>query len=238
MPVSFEPFCTGVTVGDLRRNPARLSERAAFILSREGFDPYFYCDQLGWVTIGIGTLVAREDDARRIARNPNVHFTFHNAPHRHASVDEVAADWQRVHDRPGLAEDDYRTVAQLRVDTASVNYQMRQEISRSSNDLYRIHPFLLAFDSRVAMALVDTRYNPAGVSPYQSPQTRPLWAALDLREARFDWNTAVAPFESIWANRGGPMRGRYVTRRWQRVQWLRLGPEAMGGPSGSICVAD
>jgi len=63
-------------VGDLRRNPIRLRELAAFILSREGFDPYFYCDQVGYVTIGIGTLVAREDDARLIARDPHVRFHF------------------------------------------------------------------------------------------------------------------------------------------------------------------
>src|SRR5690349_5974529 len=84
-------------VGDLRRNPVRLRELAVFMLSREGFFPYFYCDDNGFVTIGIGTLVAREDDARRHARDPNVRFTFHNAPQRRATVDEVAADWQRVH---------------------------------------------------------------------------------------------------------------------------------------------
>jgi hypothetical protein len=44
-------------VGDLRHNRSRLTELAAFILSREGFDPYFYCDSNGFVTIGIGTLV-------------------------------------------------------------------------------------------------------------------------------------------------------------------------------------
>src|SRR5713226_7941832 len=130
-------------MGDLRRNAVRLRELAAFILSREGFDPFFYCDQLGWVTIGIGTLVAREDDARRMAGDPNVRFTFHSAPHRRATADEVVADWRRVHDRPGLPELDYRNVAQLRVDAASVNYLMMQEISRSANDLYRVHPFLL-----------------------------------------------------------------------------------------------
>ena len=55
-------------MGDLRHNRTRLAELADFILKREGFDPYFYCDSNGFVTIGIGTLVAKEDDARRIAR--------------------------------------------------------------------------------------------------------------------------------------------------------------------------
>lgn len=214
-------------MGDLRREAARLSELVTFLRSRESVIPNFYCDQNGYVTIGIGTLVAREDDARRIARDPNVRFTLHSAPHRHATVDEVAADWRRVHDRPGLPEGAYGDVAQLRLDPASVNYLMMQEISHSADELYRTYPFLLRFDSRVAMAFVDTRYNPAGVNPYHSPQTRPLWAALDPNSAQRNFTAAVALFESIWANRGGPLlRARYATRHRQRVEWLRHGLEA------------
>jgi hypothetical protein len=221
-------------VGDLRHNRSRLKELAAFILSREGFDPYFYCDSNGFVTIGIGTLVAREDDARRIARDDSVHFTFRTDPHRRATVDEVAADWRRVHARPGLPERDYRNVAQLRLDSVSVDYLMRQEISRSANSLYRLHPFLLSFDSRVAMAFVDTRYNPAGINPYRSPQTRALWAALDPNRSQFNLKTAVSLFESIWARRGGRLAKRYATRHQRRVQWLREGLEAMRGTTGRL----
>ena len=202
-------------MGDLRQNPVRLRELAAFILSREGLDPYFYCDSLGYVTIGIGTLVATEDDARRIAQDPNVHFTFHNAPHRDSTEDDVAADWRHVHDRAGLQEHDYRNVAELRLDKGSVGYLMMQEISQSSDKLYHAHPLLLNFDARVAMAFVDARYNSAGVNPYQSPQTRPLWEALDPKSPRFNINTAVSLFETIWANRGGRLKARYVTRHWQ-----------------------
>jgi hypothetical protein len=226
-------------VGDLRHNRTRLEELAAFILSREGFDPYFYCDSNGFVTIGIGTLVAKEDDARRIARDTSVHFTFQNNPRQRATVDDVAADWRRVHDRPGLHERDYRNVAKLRLDRASVNYLMRQEITRSADSLYRLHPFLLSFDSRVAMAFVDTRYNPAGINPYRSPQTKPLWAALDPNRPQFNLKTALALFESIWAGRGGRLAKRYATRHQHRVQWLREGLEAMGSTTGRlVCVPD
>src|SRR5262249_20113638 len=102
-------------MGDLRRNPARLRELAAFVLRREGFDPFFYCDSNGFVTIGIGTLVATEHDARRIAADPSVHFTFHAPPHQPATVNDVVADWHRVHNRPGLPEAQYAHVAQLRL---------------------------------------------------------------------------------------------------------------------------
>jgi hypothetical protein len=221
-------------MGDLRRNPQRLAELAAFIRTREGFTPYFYCDRNGFVTIGIGTLVATEADARRIAGDTNVHFTFAANSQRRATAEEVTADWRRVHAQPGLRERDYRNVAQLSLNPASVSYLMMQEISRSADALYRVHPFLLSFDERVAMAFIDTRYNPAGINPYQSPQVRPLWAALDPRSPQFNLDNAVTLFERLWANRGGHLAARYSTRHWQRTQWLRQGLKAMGATSGGL----
>lgn len=225
-------------MGDLRKNHLRLRELGTFILRREGYDPYFYCDNEGYVTIGIGTLVKTENDARRIGQDLNVRFTFHDAPHKRAIADDVAADWRRVHDKPGLAEHAYRTVAQLRLNEPSVNYLMMQEVSKAADSLYRAHPFLINFDSRIAMALVDVRYNPAGINPYHSPQTRPLWDALDPRSKAFDSKRAFTLFELIWANRGGKNKQRYQTRHYQRVQWFRQGLEAMGAPGAIRSVAD
>jgi len=221
-------------MGDLRRNPQRLAELAAFIRSREGFTPYFYCDSNGFVTIGIGMLVATEADARRIAGDASVHFTVAAHAQRRATVDEVTADWRRVHAQPGLRVRDYQHVAQLSLTSASISYLMMQEVSRSADALYKMHPFLVSFDERVAMAFVDTRYNPAGINPYQSLQVRPLWAALDPRSPQFNLDNAVMLFERLWANRGGHLSARYPTRHWQRTQWLRRGLEAMGATSGGL----
>jgi GH24 family phage-related lysozyme (muramidase) len=220
-------------MSDLRQNPQRLNELAAFILSREGFIPHFYCDDNGLVTIGIGTLVAGESDARRIAGDSSVRFVIEGT-RRHATVDEVAADWRRVQATRGLGAGAYRKIAQLTLESVSVRYLMKQEISRSADKLYRTHPFLLSFDERVAMAFVDTRYNPAGINPYQSKWVRPLWAALDPRNPNFSLDTAVSLFEKLWANRGGHLAARYSRRHWQRTQWLRQGLEAMGATSGGL----
>jgi len=225
-------------MGDLRQNQTRLRELAAFILGREGFTPFFYCDNEGFVTIGIGTLVATEPDARRIAADPSVHFTFHGRPTQRVTPNDVGADWQWVHNRPGLREGAYAQVAQLRLDAASVNHLLMQEVSKSADALYRAHPFLVSFDSRVAMAFVDTRYNPAGLNPYQSPGTRTLWAALDPSSPQFNLNTAVTEFERRWANRGGKNAARYSGRHWHRVQWLRQGLMAMGAPGPLRSVPD
>jgi hypothetical protein len=176
-------------MGDLRRNETRLAELAAFILGREGFVPFFYCDS-------------------------------------------------NVHAKQGLPEGEYAHIAQLRLDNASVNHLMMQEISRSANALYKIHPFLLEFDSRVAMAFVDTRYNPAGINPYESPQSKPLWAALDFQSQQFNLDTFVTLFEQLWANRGGRVAARYAGRHWQRTQWLRQGLQAMGAPGPLMSVPD
>jgi hypothetical protein len=225
-------------MGDLRKNQARLAELASFMLKREGYIPYFYDDNEGYVTIGIGTLVKTEEDARRIGRDPNVRFTFHNAPKSRATAEQVVADWRRVHAKPGWPEHAYSKVAELRIDEPSVNYLMMQEISRSADALYRYHPFLIDFDSRIAMAFVDTRYNPAGINPYISAETKPLWEALDPKSKSFNTEKAFALFELIWAARGGKNKARYHTRHLQRTQWFRDGLKAMGAPQAITSVAD
>jgi hypothetical protein len=221
-------------MGDLRRNQLRLRELADFIVSREGFINHFYCDPNGLVTIGIGTLVPTEANARIICADASLYFTFAANPQQRATINDVATDWRRVQARPGLQKREYRNVAQLRLDPGSIRQLMMQEISRSANALYQLHPFLLSFDERVAMAFVDTRYNPARLNPYRSPQVRPLWDALDPRNPQFNLNNAVALFERLWANRGGHLARRYSTRHWQRTQWLRQGLEAMGATRGGL----
>jgi GH24 family phage-related lysozyme (muramidase) len=218
-------------VGDLRRNPVRLRQLADFIRGREGVYLYFYCDNFGHVTIGIGTLVATEQVARRIAGDPAVRFTFRQAPLHQVTVDDVAADWGQVRDRPGLRTAQYAEVTQLRLDDASATHLLTQEITRSARALYDAHPFLVDFSSLVAMAFVDTRYNPAGLNPYNSPETQPLWAALDPHNPQFNLDTAVSLFERLWANRGGRLAERYAGRHWQRTQWFRQGLQAMGAPA-------
>src|SRR5438094_7751630 len=104
----------GDIMGDLRKNHARLHELASFMLRREGFVPYFYDDNVGYVTIGIGTLVKTEEEAKRIGGDPNVRFKFHNPPHSRATADDVVADWRRVHSKRGLPEHAYSRVAILR----------------------------------------------------------------------------------------------------------------------------
>ena len=225
-------------MSDLRKDVPRLKELASFVILREGSIPYFYNDNENFVTIGIGTLVKTRNDARSLGSDTNVRFTIQNSPNTRATADDVVTDWERVHAKLGLPEHAYAKVAMLRLDNLSMNYLMMQEIRRSANSLYRLHPFLIGFDSRIAMALVDTRYNPAGINPYRSPRVVPLWAALKS----YDLDKALALFKTIWAGRGGKNHARYQTRHSQRVTWFAAGVAAMridnpmtsrGNPAGN-----
>src|SRR5215468_11583968 len=123
-------------MGDVRSNPVRMNELATWVMHREGYFQYFYNDNENYVTIGFGTLVKTEDDAKKIARDVAVRFTFLKEPHRRATVEEVAADWRRVHQTPNLHERAYANVAALRLDASSVKHLMMQEISKSAATLY------------------------------------------------------------------------------------------------------
>jgi hypothetical protein len=125
------------------------------------------------VTIGIGTLVAAEVDARRLGGDAI--FTFAADSQRRATVDEVTADWRRVHAQPGLRVRDHRNVAQLSLNSASVSYLMMQEVSRSADALYRIHPFLCHLTNAWPWLSSIHAITRAGINPYQSSKVRPLW---------------------------------------------------------------
>ena len=215
-------------MGDLRSESDRRKQLIDHIAGREGNYPWFYLDGMGLVTIGKGTLVAKEHDARSAAAAVN--FTFASNPTKIARADEVAADWRRVHDKQDLKNKGakaYKDVAQLRISDAAVDQLVWRELTPSVNSLYRQHAFMLQYGSRVAMALVDTRYNAAGINPYSDPKTKKMWAALDPANDKFDPVVALEQFKSIWAHRGGKYKVRYAERHRQRVQWFRDGLAAM-----------
>jgi hypothetical protein len=79
------------------------------------------------------------------------------------------------------------------------------------------------------MALVDARYNPAGVAlyAYSNLDIPKMWNALDPRHRHFDPTRAIALFESIWACKQS-VPERYIRRHFRRVQWMRIGLSQMG----------
>lgn len=89
--------------------------------------------------------------------------------------------------------------------------------------LYQKRPFILDYDERVAMALVDVRYNPAGVSLY-GPVLTPFWNALDPTHPGYDLSAAMQIFEQKWTgSRISTKQPRYLLRHYQRTRWMREG---------------
>jgi hypothetical protein len=103
------------------------------------------------------------------------------------------------------------------------------KITTFANALYTNRPFILEYDPRVAMALIDARYNPAGVPLYtgENPDIPKMWNALDPRHRDFDPKQGIALFEVIWGTKRS-VPARYIRRHFQRVEWMRHGLSAMG----------
>ncbi|MDB4987531.1 MAG: hypothetical protein JWN04_2709 [Myxococcaceae bacterium] len=216
-------------MSDLRASPEHLALFLAHLKRRESSVAYFYCDTKRLVTIATGQLVDKDaaDDAvgRRQAREleGRSDVRFKTATGTAASAADVEADWQRVKDygraHPTARARDYRLVAQLRIDEASIRSITTTKVSRFCADLYQKRRFVIDYDPRVSMAFVDVLYHPARVALFgHDPSVAAMWRALDPSHAQFDPTTAVVLFEKIWAKRATPV---YSTRHMERVAWLR-----------------
>ena len=216
---------------DLRTDAVGMTELLGHLVEREGAVDYFYCDHRGLVTIAIGYLVDRDGApdaagkqlALTLASRADVKFA--TAAGAAAAAAAVEADWQRVkeHGRqnPGIGARGYGPVAQLRIDRATIDAITSAKVRTFLDDLYQRRPFILNHDVHVAMALIDTRYNPAGVALYgDDPQLQQMWSALDASQPQFNPERAVQLFQQIWANHGNE---RYGQRHLRRAAWMRAG---------------
>src|SRR5687767_2700249 len=92
--------------------------------------------------------------------------------------------------------------------------------------LYERRPYLLSYPVPCSMAMVDVRYNPAGVALYGNGNGIPgMWNAFDPPCNDFNPVRGVGLFEQIWIGRGGE---RYQTSHYQRIRWLWEGISNLG----------
>jgi len=225
-------------MGDLRNNHQRLQELLSHIERREGVFRHFYCDSNGLVTIGVGHLVdqrgapppARQGVARALANQAGVVFQSRDTG-AVASTPQVVEDWTRIHTHgqthPGLRAADYAPVAILRISNAVARLLLQEKVAGFVAQMYLNRPFAQDLDERIQMALIDVRFNPAGVSLYQNapgahfnPQVPRMWNALNRRHADYSLGRALALFEHIWIGRATP---RYQERHRQRIDMFREG---------------
>ena len=217
---------------DLRHNPTRMQELIDHIRSREGSFPFFYCDSVGLVTIGTGHLVDTHshnpaDQQAVVQALFNTHGVTLLRPNGTvANFNEVWQDWQRVkrhgQTHPNLQASAYANVAQLRISNATVDGLLRGRLDGFIARMYQRRPFMLHRDERIQMAIVDARYNPAGIALYSTtPADLPrMWHALDDGHQDFDLERALQLFKRIWKGRS---TARYQQRHRLRVAMFKDG---------------
>lgn len=234
-------------MADLRNNPLRMQQLIDHIVRREGIVRHFYCDSRlprGLVTIGMGHLVdaaaanvvAGQALARALFNTPGVALR-HRATGKLGTQQQVVDDWTHVRAHgvahPGLNSAGYAPVAQYRISEGAARLLLRRKLDRFIQQLYTLRPYAIDLDERIQMALIDVRYNPAGVGLYDMAdepgdnfhQGIPrLWNALNPDSPEYDIENAVLIFEDIWANRAN---ARYRERHRQRVVMFWAGSDEM-----------
>jgi len=234
-------------MADLRNNALRMQQLIDHIVRREGIVRYFYCDSRmprGLVTIGIGHLVdaaaaninAGQALARALFNQPGVEFR-HKVTRNLGTEQQVVNDWTgvRAHGvtHPGLNSAGYAPVAQYRIADGVARMLLRRKLDHFIEQLYARRPFAIDLDERIQMALVDVRYNPAGVGLFDMaddpgdnfhPGVPRLWNALNPDSPEFDVENALLIFEDIWSNRGN---ARYRERHRQRTVMFWAGSDEM-----------
>ncbi|MGL5081929.1 MAG: hypothetical protein ACRC8A_10630 [Microcoleaceae cyanobacterium] len=227
-------------MGDLRTNSLRMAQLISFIRSKEGDVDHFYCDENGFVTIGVGYLI----DSRGGLSQPQVAgmisqllrtgiVFYHRRTSSQATLQDVIADWYRV--KSAYSESHqlasfYSRVAQLYITSSAIATLLQSRINEFINQLYLRKPFAINLDELIQMAIIDARFNPARVELYSTsdPGIVSFWEALDSNSSHYNLNQALNLFQQIWRGRG---RSRYRQRHGQRIIWFQQGVQAMLQPS-------
>ncbi len=219
-------------MADLRTDPIVWSRLLRHIRDREGLYTYFYCDSAELVTIGYGELVdSRDGDAegQRMAGELADRYVFRTVTGVAVGRAAVLEDWQRVKDHgrqnPNLRARRYEAIAQLRITSGDAEAMLSAKVRRFADRIYRQRPVLLQADARIAAALVDARYNPAGIVVTGSAgAVGRMWDALTPTSAQYSPQRAAQEFVNAWAGRA---TARYQQRHAIRVSWFQEGADAM-----------
>ncbi|MEM6972887.1 MAG: peptidoglycan-binding domain-containing protein [Pseudomonadota bacterium] len=189
----------------------------------EGDIPHFYCDTRDLVTIGVGCLVdtphktrekrrlAGRGFCREIMNRYGVQMVGRGGGR--ADLDEIYADWCRVFDGKAGAKSS-RSIARLRISPGGGVRLARKQAAYFCGGMYKKYPYGRDLHGWIQLALIDARWNPAGIGPWGSTKhIREMWRLLDPSKASFDPLGAAAEFKAAWAHKLG--KGRYG----KRVAW-------------------
>ena len=207
-------------------NAQRMEELLSFIQGREGAIPYFYCDHRGLVTIGIGHLVDSSSSSSAgpgLARALAATVQFRTASGTPATTPQVVAAWNAVKHayNPSSPQNHgfYASVSNLRINTHDINTLLAERVGHYVQQFSSRRPIFETLDEQIQMALIDARFNPAGVSVFGSDVTE-LFNTLNYEHPEYNLERALQLFIDIWAGRGN---APYQNRHQQRINWFRNG---------------
>jgi GH24 family phage-related lysozyme (muramidase) len=216
-------------MGDIH-NSASLRE---FIHRNEGNSVYtfMYCDGRGEVTVGVGNLLPTFNAAITLHHRFRFHHHENERPTGVAQPAEVQADWERVRAGGRLARfADRRQIASLRLSRRHCLLLLRSRINDMVDAMYSFFPWAQELPDEIQMAIIDARYNPKGINPFQEAPL--LWSALQSNPRNLE--AALAAFTQYWS--GG--NEVYQRRQQRRLTLFRQGIDRLRGVSNATWALD
>jgi GH24 family phage-related lysozyme (muramidase) len=147
----------------------------------EGDVQFMYLDSLGFVTVGVGHLLATVDDAQ------NVSFVV-RADGTSATPDQIAADYAAVKAMPAnLDSSKYKSATQLALAQGVDDALLTVDLGKAEDQLRSAFANYDGFPAPVQAALIDMMYN-MGPGHFNAAKWPRLFAAINAG----DWATAAA----------------------------------------------
>lgn len=222
----------------------------------EGCKLHFYGDSKGLVTLGIGHLFDEGHPhpgmnlnyGRRYALDASRLYPFT------AGAAAVYEDWCRVKrlaltfapNYQAHTGREYSGTAQLRITLEAAINGLKAKVRTLSAPIYEAHPTLENFDVRVAMAIIDVRFNARRLGVL-SQRFEPIWTAIEAARTAAPGSPertqaaqdAYNHFRLVYREPAAHEDGvRFFRRHHQRVQRLREGLEATFGVVINVTPAD
>ncbi len=196
------------------------NELINFIKSREGNRNSFYKDNKGLITIGIGFLVdkkgattqKRENIGKKFAQK--YYYLFNVSGNKDDRIKAVLRDWKNVFVNVNL-----NIQGSLELNNNGIEKLLEYKLQTYLKTMYRKKSFSKCLPAEIQMALVDARFNSAGIGLYSSIVEQ-MWKELDYRKSIFSPQLALNFFEDIWKDRGS---SRYQERQRWRIEKFQQG---------------
>jgi GH24 family phage-related lysozyme (muramidase) len=154
----------------------------ALIEPFEGNVPHMYLDTHGYVTVGVGNLLATPQTAIPLVwlwRDPK------RRQHEEPGEFDISDEWMRVHGcTPGLTASSYRPVTSMELHPAEIRRLFSRRVDEFETSLQHHFPEFAAWPEAAQLATLDMAFNlGAGALPRKWPNLSAALHAQNWREA-------------------------------------------------------